>query len=249
MEEFLNSWYGIAIILAFDALALVAAIALTYRWFFKRVLDVLVSAVCLLVTSPLFLVVVLQGKNFQKAHGGALPKLMKTEYRVGKKEKVIALRSFQTRDGDGDILGNYGKWLEDSGVYKLPLLLDVFLGKLSFIGVKPLLRSEAEFVEDEVEQDRFLVRAGLIHPLVCVGDKETTYEEMLLEERKYAWRFGLFGDVKIFFAWLLNKIRGEGDGYMGLTREEDYGLYLRRNDMITDEDYTVARELDSQTEE
>ena len=194
MDEFLNSWYGIAIILTFDVVALVAAIAITYRWFFKRVFDALASAVCLLVASPLFLIVFIRGKSFQKAHEGALPTLIRKEIRVGKNEKEISMRYFVTRDADGDIFGSYGKWLEDSGVYKLPLLLDVFMGKLSFIGVKPLLRSEAEFVKDEVEKDRFLVRAGLIHPLVCVGDRETTYEEMLLEERKYSWRFGLFTD-------------------------------------------------------
>ena len=135
MEEFLNSWYGIALVLAFDVVALVVAIAITYRWFFKRVLDVLASAVCLVVTSPLFLAIILRGKGFQKAHEGVLPTLYKKVYRVSKKEKVVALNYFETRDSDGDILGSYGKWLEDSKLYKLPLLLDVFLGKLSFIGV------------------------------------------------------------------------------------------------------------------
>ena len=217
MDEFLSSWYGIAIILTFDFVALIAAIAITYRWFFKRVFDVLASAVCLLVTSPLFLVVLIQGKSFQKAHDGALPSLFEKKIRVGKKEKEIALHYYVTRDADGDILGSYGKWLEDSGLKSLPLLLDVFMGRLSFIGVTPLLRSDAEFINDELEKDRFLVRAGLIHPLVCVGDKETTYEEMFLEERKYAWRFGLFTDIKIFFVWLLKKIRGEGEYYRGTT--------------------------------
>ena len=244
MEGFLNSWYGILIILTFDIVALIAVIAITYRWFFKRVLDLIVSAVCLALTSPLFLVVFIQGKAFQKKHEGVLPSLFTFQKRVTKKEKVVNLCVFQTRDSDGDILGSYGKWLEDTGLFKLPSLLDVFFGRLSFIGVKALLPSEAEFIEDDVEKDRFIVRAGLIHPLVCVGDKQTTYEEMLLEERKYAWRFGFFGDLKIFFVWLLNKIRAEGTGYMGETLEKTYGKYLFDEERITKEDYEVALELD-----
>ena len=244
MEEFLNSWYGITLILAFDFLAILAVICLTYRWFFKRVFDVLVSAVCLIVTSPLFLAVIIRGKNFQKRHEGVIDGLFEKEIRVGKKEKIISLRKFRTRDSEGQVLGGYGRWLEEYKLYKLPRLLDVFFGRLSVIGVTPLLRSDAEFVEDEVEKDRFLVRAGLINPLVCTGDKETTWEEMLLSDRKYAWRFGFFGDVKIFFVWLLKTIRGDGDGYFGKTREISYAQDLLDSERITGEDYAAAKELD-----
>ena len=244
MEEFLNSWYGIALILAFDFVAVLAVICLTYRWFFKRIFDVLAAGICLVVTSPLFLAVVIRGKKFQKEHEGALESLFEKEIRVGKKEKIVCLRLFKTRDEEGQILGRYGRWLEESKLYKLPRLLDVFFGRLSVVGVKPLTRSDAEFVEDDVEKDRFLVRAGLINPLVCVGDKETNYEEMFLSDRKYAWRFGFFGDMKIFFVWLLKTIRGDGDGYFGETRGVSYAKYLLENEQITQEDYDAAQELD-----
>lgn len=248
MAEFLKSPWGVAVILTFDFVALLAIICITYRWFFKRVFDVIVSAVCLAVTSPIFLIVVLRGKKFQKENEGALQTLTQSEKRVSKKEKTVLLHTYRTRDDDGQILGGYGRWLESTKLYKLPLLLDVFLGRLSFIGVKALLPSEAEFVKSDVEKDRFLVRAGLINPLVCVGDKETNYEEMFLSDRKYAWQFGFFKDVKIFFVWLLNVIRANGDFYMGKTKEVSYAKYLLDNEQITQADYDVAFELDSQEE-
>jgi hypothetical protein len=50
--------------------------------------------------------------------------------------------------------------------------------------------------------DRFLVRAGLIAPYGYIqADTE------LLADEKYAWGYSLFMDVKIFFTWLLGKIR------------------------------------------
>lgn len=244
MEEFLNSWYGIAIILTFDLLAVLAVICITYRWFFKRVFDVLVSSVCLALTSPLFLAVFIRGKKFQKTHEGVLESLFEKEIRVGKKEKILCLNRFASRDKDGELLGRYGRWLEECKLYNLPRLLDVFWGRLSFIGVKALQRSDAEFVEDEVEKDRFLVRPGLINPLVCVGDKDTTFEEMLLEDRKYAWRFSFFSDCKIFFVWLLKTIRGDKKEYFGETNGS-YAKYLLENEQITQDDYTAACELDS----
>lgn len=247
MDNFLNTWYGIAIVLAFDFVALIAVVCITYRWFFKRIFDFLTASVCLLFTSPLFLIAYARGKKFMKENDGVIDGLFDKEIRVGKKEKILLLGKFKTRDGDGNLLGSYGKWLETYKLVNLPKLVDVFLGRLSFIGVKAMLRSEAEFVEDEVEKDRFNVRPGLINPLVCVGDKDTNFEEMLLEDRKYAWRFSFFGDCKIFFAWLLNKIRGNGTEYLGETNGS-YAKYLLDNEQITQDDYAIACELDESFE-
>lgn len=244
MDNFLSSWYGIAIIVAFDVLALLMVICITYRWFFKRVFDVLVSAVCLVLTSPLFLAIYLRGKKFMKENDGAIESLTETYYRVGKKEKVLTLKKYRSRDSEGQVLGRYGRWLESWKLSYLPRIYEVFLGKISFIGVKALFRSEAEFVETDVEKDRFLVRPGLINPLVLRGDEEVTYDEMFLSDRKYAWGFSFFMDIKIFFAWLLKKIRGEDDSYMGETRKESYVENLLKDERITKEDYDVALELD-----
>lgn len=244
MGDFLNSWYGIATILAFDVLALLVVICITYRWFFKRVFDVLVSAVCLVVASPLFLAITLRGKKFIKENEGAIEGLTETYYRVGKKEKVLTLKKYRSRDSEGRVLGMYGRWIEKWKLSYLPRVYEVFLGKISFIGVRSLSRSDAEFVETDVEKDRFLVRPGLINPLVLRGDEEVTYEEMFLSDRKYAWNYGFFMDVKIFFKWLLKKIRGEDDSYMGKTRDESYAENLLKDDRITQEDYDASLELD-----
>ena len=107
MGDFLNSWYGIAIILAFDLVAVLAVICITYRWFFKRVFDVLVSGVCLALTSPLFLAVFIRGKKFQKTHEGGIESLFEKEIRVGTKEKILCLNRFASRDKDGELLGRY----------------------------------------------------------------------------------------------------------------------------------------------
>ena len=248
MDNFLNSWYGIAIMITFDIIALFVVICITYRWFFKRVFDVLVSAVCLALVSPLFLAIHLRGKKFMKDNEGAIECLTESYYRVGKKEKVIALKKYRSRDSEGRVLGMYGRWIEKWKLSYLPRIYEVFLGKISFIGVKPLLRSEAEFVETDVEKDRFLVRPGLINPLVLRGDEEVTYEEMFLSDRKYAWLYGFFMDVKIFFKWLLIKIRGEDDYYMGETRKESYAENLLKDERITKEDYDAALELDEKAD-
>ncbi|MBR2340817.1 MAG: sugar transferase [Clostridia bacterium] len=244
MNDFLNSWPGIATIVAFDVFALLIIISLTYRWFFKRIFDVLCSGVCLILTSPLFLAVLIRGKIFMNKNQGAIEGLTQTYYKVGKNERVLALKKFRSRDSEGQVLGAYGRWIESWKLSYLPRIFEVFLGKISIIGVKELLRSEAEFVETDVEKDRFLVRPGLINPLVRMGDEQTTYEEMFLSDRKYAWQFAFFMDIKIFFSWLLKKIRGEDNSYMGETRKESYAENLLKEERITKEDFEAALELD-----
>ena len=72
---------------------------------------------------------------------------------------------------------------------------------MSFIGPKPYKEADCENLTDE-QMDRFLTRAGLIEPYSVLGG-----ESELLASEKYAWGFSLFMDMKIFFTWLLGKIR------------------------------------------
>jgi hypothetical protein len=67
---------------------------------------------------------------------------------------------------------------------------------------------------------------------------------MFLSDRKYAWNFSFFMDIKLFFAWLLKKIRGEDDSYMGETRKESYAENLLKDERITKDDFLAALELD-----
>ena len=88
MNDFLNAWYGILTFVLFDIVALIAVIAITYRWFFKRWLDVFFSVIAIALTSPLFLAVVLRGKKFQKEHEDALPSLTTKKAYISKKGKT-----------------------------------------------------------------------------------------------------------------------------------------------------------------
>ena len=48
--------------------------------------------------------------------------------------------------------------------------------------------------------------------------------------------------MKIFFTWLLKKIRGENDDYMGETRFHGYIETLKKEERISQEEYTAAIE-------
>ena len=131
MTEFFKQWYGIVILVLVDLSVLFALIAFTYRWLFKRVLDFLSASVCLLVLSPFFAVVSIRGARAKKR--GEIERLYRRDEYVGKRGRVKELLTFER----GENGGLYGAWLERTGFYKLPRIVDIWLGKLSFIGPKP----------------------------------------------------------------------------------------------------------------
>lgn len=119
---------------------------------------------------------------------------------------------------------------------------------LSFIGVRKFSFIDAAFVSED-DEGRFSVRPGLINPLVVSGDEETDYKEMLHSDIRYARRMSLFGDLKIFFSWLLKTIRGE-KGYLGVTEDKTYAESLLEEGTISREDFdSVARSAAAEEEE
>lgn len=220
MEEFLSKWYGILLFVAFDFIALIAVISITYRWLFKRILDMLTSGTCLIITFPLLLIGALTARAAVKR--GEADSVVVGEEFVGKKGKKITLHRFTV-----------------GRLCLLPRLADVFCGRLSFIGVQPFTAGDCAFLDDD-EEHRLFVRAGLINPLVRGGNAEIDYDDMIASDMRYVKNFSFFGDCKIFFAWLIGKIRGEGDEYLGKTRGVSYAKSLLDEARITEEDYRAA---------
>ena len=129
--------------------------------------------------------------------------------------------------------------MQKTKLYKLAMLFDVLLGRLSFVGVKPFMESDCVFLSKEEDQ-RMRVRPGLINPLALVGNEKTDYDEMLLQDRWYVEKYHFFTDCKIFLIWLRKQIRGEGNAYLGKTREKAYAKSLLDDGRITLEDYQEA---------
>lgn len=238
MDAFLNEWYGILAFVLFDVIALFAVVCITYRWLFKRIFDFLCALVCLIFTAPLFLFVYLRARAAKTR--GEIPQIFEKREFIGKKGKKITLKTFAVCGENGEET-RHGKWLKKTGFYALPKLLDVLAGKLSVVGVKPFTELDLAFLDEE-EEDRFIVKAGLINPLVRSGNKATDYDEMIKSDLKYAWNFSFFTDVKIFFSWLLKKIRGEGKEYLGETRNCSYAESLLNEGRISKEEYFAVLE-------
>ena len=224
----LDSWYGTLAFLIFDVIAFIAVATITYRWFFKRIFDWLAAGVCLIVLSPVYLILYIRAL-FAKRRGEIEKTILKIKY-IGKKGKTVYLRRYALGKKDAR--------------FDLYSLVDVFLGRLSFIGCMPFRPSDAEFL-DSNEEDRHRAKCGLIHPFILSEDEETSYDQMVENDVRYAEEFSLWLDCKIFFTWLLKTIRGEGK-VLGEIREKTYAKSLLDDERISKEDYEKALELDEE---
>lgn len=202
-----------------------------YRYFLKRLLDILLSGVAMIILLPIYFILAIYVAIFM-----GLPILFGQE-RIGKDEKPFKLYKFRSmtnkKDEDGNLLPESerltkaGIFLRNSSLDELPELWSIFIGRMSIVGPRPMPTYYGPYFLEN-ERKRHTVRGGLIPPDSLSGKAVTTYEEQFKYECEYADNVSLWLDIKVIFTTF--KI-------LFLRVEEDYGtcdrphLNVYRKDM------------------
>ena len=172
----------------------------------KRLLDIAISAVGLLITSPLFLLIAIsikctdRGPVFYKqkrlTQGGKEFKIYKFRTMIQDAEK--GGRAVLARDEDDRILP-VGKILRRLRLDELPQLWNILKGDMSMVGPRPE-RPElmAEIVEEIPEfVYRLKVKAGLTGYAQVYGKYNTTACDKLKLDLTYIRNYSIFLDLKL----------------------------------------------------
>lgn len=244
MAEFLNKPWGMAVFVIVDIAVLLLIISLNYRWLFKRTLDFLFSIVFLAVLFPFFLVVLVIDAIYNKATN-AWRSLFTKEMYCGKKGKPFTAIVFTTerilRDEEGNLLPEdsrttpFGRFLKNSGMKYYPMLLSVLIGKMSFVGPRPLTLTDSVAIGEDGAV-RFSVRPGLASSLDRYGGENLTYAEMFEEDEEYVSHIKLFSDISFFVTKIVNKLRGERINKYGEAAQKSYVQALLDAGEITEEE-------------
>lgn len=135
-----------------------------YEKYIKRLLDIVLSGCALIVLSPLLVVTAI----LVRVKLGS-PVIFCQE-RPGKGEKIFKLHKFRSmsdaRDENDELLPDkermtgFGKKLRSLSIDELPELWDIFRGKMSIVGPRPLLVKYLPYYT-ETERHRHDVRPGL----------------------------------------------------------------------------------------
>lgn len=173
-----------------------------YEKYIKRLLDIVLSGCALIVLSPLLLVTAI----LVRVKLGS-PVIFCQE-RPGKDEKIFMLHKFRSmsdaRDETGALLPDkerltgFGKKLRALSIDELPELWDIFRGKMSIVGPRPLLVKYLPLYSEE-QHHRHDVRPGLTGWAQVHGRNLTSWEERFAYDVDYVDHISFVLDVKIVF--------------------------------------------------
>ncbi|MCD4533741.1 sugar transferase [Nocardioides sp. cx-169] len=179
---------------------------------FKRVLDVVIAAVCGLATAPLQLVVA----ALVRLRLGS-PVLFRQE-RPGKDERVFELLKFRTMlvpdpehglVDDVDRMTRLGTFLRATSLDELPTLWNVIKGDMSLVGPRPLLLQYLERYSPE-QRRRHEVRPGVTGLAQASGRNALSWPAKFALDVQYVDSRSLALDAKIIWATIGKVLRREG---------------------------------------
>ena len=173
-----------------------------YEKFVKRFLDFFLSGMALIILSPVLLVTAI----LVRVKLGS-PVIFCQE-RPGKDEKIFKLHKFRSmsdaRDETGALLpdevrlGKFGRTWRAPSLDELPELWDIFRGKMSIVGPRPLLVKYLPLYSEE-QHRRHDVRPGLTGWAQVHGRNLASWEEKFAYDVDYVDHISFALDVKIIF--------------------------------------------------
>lgn len=222
-----------------------------YAKFFKRVLDIVLSFLALIVLSPFLLIFSVIGAFAM--HGNPFF----TQLRPGKKrkdgtEKIFRLIKFRTMSNKKDSKGNllpdeqrlngYGKWLRSTSIDELPELINILVGDISIVGPRPQLVRDMVFMTPE-QRRRHNVRPGLTGLAQVSGRNNITWEQKFEYDLLYIDNgITLFGDLKIILMTVGRVLKRSDTVRDGTSSDMDFGDWLVFEGRVGETEYKEKQE-------
>jgi lipopolysaccharide/colanic/teichoic acid biosynthesis glycosyltransferase len=179
----------------------------------KRLFDIAVSGLMLVVLSPLLVGGLIASRI---AHGG---KPLFVSFRAGRNGWPIGVFKIKTMsdrcgaDGwplpDAERLTPIGQFLRATSIDELPQLINIFLGHMSFVGPRPLPLSYIDRYSAD-ERRRLSVRPGLTGLAQVMGRNTIAWGNRLAADIEYIETFSLALDVRILWRTVAIVLKREG---------------------------------------
>jgi len=167
----------------------------------KRLFDVAVAAVGLVVLSPLMVAIVVMIRCSSPGH------VLIAQERVGRGEKIFKCFKFRTMNLDAQQVGTHealeswitpiGRKLRRMKLDELPQLFNVVRGDMSLVGPRPCLPSQHDIIAARRQQGVFSLRPGITGLAQANGIDMSTPVDLAATDRIYLETQSLRGDLKI----------------------------------------------------
>ena len=216
-----------------------------YQKYGKRLLDIIASALALVVLSPLLLWL---AWKIKKNLGSPV---IFSQIRPGKGNKFFRLYKFRSmtdaKDKNGNLLPDearmtdFGRKLRASSLDELPELWNILKGDMSIVGPRPqLVRDMVFFTEEEMHRQD--VTPGLTGLAQISGRNNIDWKKRFAYDLKYIENINLKEDLRIIWRTIFKVSNQENIATDGMETSEDYGDWLLRQQLIGDIEYRESKE-------
>ena len=188
-----------------------------YEKYTKRLLDIVLSGVALIVLWPVLLITAILVRI---KLGNPV---IFCQNRPGKGEKIFRLYKFRSmtdaRDENGNLLPDeirltrFGKLLRSTSLDELPELWNILKGDMSIVGPRQLLVEYLPYYTEQ-ERHRHDVRPGLTGLAQVNGRNSLTWEQKFAYDLEYIDHLSFSNDVKII-AKTVGKVLKKSDIAIG----------------------------------
>jgi lipopolysaccharide/colanic/teichoic acid biosynthesis glycosyltransferase len=193
---------------------------------FKRIIDVVISGIGLIILFPIFVVIGALIKLDSKGpvffvqeracKDGKIFRAYKLRTMVDNAEKIGLGYEIKKDDERITRIGKYLRW----GLDELPQLINVFKGDMSMVGPRPALLHQIEKYTRK-EKRRLEVKPGITGWALINGRNKLTWPERIKLDIWYIDHWSIWLDLKILFKtiWVVIFTREGIYGKDGVTRD------------------------------
>lgn len=206
-----------------------------YKYFFKRLLDFVLSLLTIIVLSPVLLITAILVRSKLGS-----PVIFRQE-RPGKNEKIFTLYKFRTMTDEKDEKGNllpdevrltkFGKTLRSTSLDELPELFNILKGDMSIVGPRPLLVEYLPLYND-YQKHRHDVTPGFTGWAQCNGRNSLSWDEKFDLDIYYVNNISFLLDIKIIFKTVKIVLCREGISAENSATMEDLRDYYKRKENL-----------------
>lgn len=184
-----------------------------YEKYIKRILDIVLSGIALVVLFPVMLI------TAALVYIKLGSPVIFSQLRPGKNERIFKMHKFRTMTNlcsengellpDEQRLTSFGKGLRSLSLDELPELWDIFCGRMSIVGPRPLLVEYIPLYSRE-QHRRHDVKPGLTGWAQVHGRNLTSWEKRFDYDLYYVDHISFLLDIKIVFLTVRCVLAREG---------------------------------------
>ena len=187
-----------------------------YRYI-KRIIDILLSGLAIIILSPLLLILCIAIKLDSPGP------IFFTQKRVGIHKTYFQIYKFRTmrtdtpKDMPTHMLANpeqyitkTGRFLRKTSLDELPQIFNIFKGDMSIVGPRPALWNQDDLVAERDKYGANDVTPGLTGWAQINGLDELEIPVKAKLDGEYVKKYGFTMDVRCFFGTFLSVLRQDG---------------------------------------